>query len=262
MKNLKHKILQEFLNSDIKIISQEKLEQYIEYCIYNNKINNIKYETSHHHILPNALFGKYKDLKENSWNGTHLLYSDHYYAHWLLTEAIDDYGQLSAFCAMHNKDMKLGKINETDLIPLKEFQEKMKERNKMLSEERSKIMSDGRTKASHTREKQYKAQLLDIDENGLNAAQRAAIKYHENLKNTIDKETGLTKAELRVKRQKETIALNGSHSGKNNSAYGFRWIYNEDLKESKRVPEKDLKFYFDSGWVRGMKREYCKNKRT
>jgi hypothetical protein len=153
MKNLKHKILQEFLNSDIKIISQEKLEQYIEYCIYNNKINNIKYETSHHHILPNALFGKYKDLKENSWNGTHLLYSDHYYAHWLLTEAIDDYGQLSAFCAMHNKDMKLGKINETDLIPLKEFQEKMKERNKMLSEERSKIMSDGRTRAQHIGDK-------------------------------------------------------------------------------------------------------------
>jgi len=124
---MKNKILQEFLNSDIKIISQEKLEQYIEYCIYKNQNGTIKDETSHHHILPKALFNEYKDLKENSWNGTHLLYSDHYYAHWLLIEAIDDYGQLIAFCSMHNQDLKVGRINESDLIPAEEFQLKNKE---------------------------------------------------------------------------------------------------------------------------------------
>jgi len=136
---LKNKILQEFLNSDIKIISQEKLEQYIEYCIYKNQNSRIKDEegyslSSHHHILPEALFDRYKDLRENEWNGTHLLYSDHYYAHWLLTESIDDYGQLNAFCAMHNKDMKLGRINESDLIPPEEFQKKMEEKGRKYSE--------------------------------------------------------------------------------------------------------------------------------
>jgi len=63
-------------------------------------------------------------------------------------------------------------------------------------------------------------------------------------------------------RQKETIALRGSHTGKNNSAYGYRWIYNEFLKESKRVLENELEYYFNIGWLRGMKREYCKNKKN
>jgi len=136
---MKAKILQEFIDSDIKITSQEKLEQYIEYCIYKNKNTRVKDEeeyslSSYHHILPKALFPEYKDLKENSWNGTHLLYSDHYYAHWLLTEAIDDYGMLSAFCAMHNKDTKLKRIEEKDLIPADEFQMKMEEKGKGHSE--------------------------------------------------------------------------------------------------------------------------------
>jgi len=122
-----NKILQKFLNSDTRIKSQEKLKQYIEYCINNKKVK-IKSKTSYHHVLPQALFPEYKNLKENPWNGAHLLHSDHYYAHWLLTEAINDYGQLSAFCAMHNKDMKLGKIEEKDLISHEEFQKKMEER--------------------------------------------------------------------------------------------------------------------------------------
>jgi len=179
---MKTKILQELLNSNIKIMSQEKLEQYIQFCIKNNQQEKIKYKTSYHHILPRKLFEKYSNLKENPWNGTHLKHSDHYYAHWLLTEAIDDYGQLSAFCAMHNKDTKLGKIEEKDLISEDEFQKKMEERNKEISKDKLKIQIDGRTKSSHSRGKQYKAQLLDIDENGLNGAQRAALKYHENLK--------------------------------------------------------------------------------
>jgi len=135
---MKNKILQEFLNSDIKIISQEKLEQYIEYCIYKNQNNKIKDEngyskTSYHHILPQALFPEYKKLKENPWNGSHLLYNDHYYAHWLLTEAIDDYGQLSAFCKMHNSDVKLGRIDKSELMSPEIFSLKMEKRNKEIS---------------------------------------------------------------------------------------------------------------------------------
>ena len=136
---MKTKILQEFLNSDIKIKSKEKLKQYIDYCIDNNQKERLHKEdgyskSSYHHILPKSLFPLYSKLKENPWNGTHLLYSDHYYAHWLITESIDDYGQLHAFVAMHNKDIKNGRIEEKDLIPKDEFQEKMEEKNKKHSE--------------------------------------------------------------------------------------------------------------------------------
>jgi len=126
------KILNEFKNSNIKILSLNRLNQYINFCLDKNQSNKIKGKTSYHHILPQSksCFPEFKDLKSNPWNGTHLLYSDHYYAHWLLTEAIDDYGQLSAFCAMHNKDLKLGRINESDLISSSEFQKKMEERGK------------------------------------------------------------------------------------------------------------------------------------
>jgi hypothetical protein len=123
------------MNSDIKITSMDRLNQYIKYCIDNNQnkkiLNEDGYsETSYHHILPNALFQKYSVLKYNKWNGTHLEHFKHYYAHWILTEAIDDYGQLFAFCSMHKTDVKLGRINESDLIPENEFQEKMEERTK------------------------------------------------------------------------------------------------------------------------------------
>lgn len=54
---MKNKILQEFINSDIKIKSIEKLKIYIDYCINNNQGNRILNKkglsrTSHHHILP------------------------------------------------------------------------------------------------------------------------------------------------------------------------------------------------------------------
>jgi len=34
---LKSKIISELINSDIKIKSKQKLEEYVEYCINNNK---------------------------------------------------------------------------------------------------------------------------------------------------------------------------------------------------------------------------------
>lgn len=111
-----------FLSYNVGIRSQEKLEQYIQFCIYNNQQKRIKGKTAHHHILPKSIFNKFSDLKNNTWNGTHLLYSDHYYAHWLLTQALDSYAMLEAFCKMHNSDVKNKRINKEDLIPSNEFQ--------------------------------------------------------------------------------------------------------------------------------------------
>jgi len=131
--NLHQQILNEFLNSNIKIKSLDRLNEYISYCISNNQNKHTKFKTSHHHILPKAddCFPRFKNLKVNKWNGTYLKHSDHYYAHWLLTEALNSSSQLFAFCAMHNKDLKLGRINKSDLIPAEVFQEKMEERSTM-----------------------------------------------------------------------------------------------------------------------------------
>lgn len=100
--------------STLKVINEETLIKYVDFCFNKNlgtvyKENNYS-KSSLHHILPKSLFPEYSNLKENIWNGSHLLYADHYYAHWLLTEAIDDYGQSHAFLAMHNKDSKNGRV--------------------------------------------------------------------------------------------------------------------------------------------------------
>ena len=105
---MKNKILQEFLNSDITITNKDKLHKYIDFCIENNQENRIKGKTSHHHILPKAdslPFKEFSNLKKTPWNGTHLMYSDHYKAHYYLSEAIDDYGQLYVFTKMHDFDI-------------------------------------------------------------------------------------------------------------------------------------------------------------
>jgi hypothetical protein len=62
------------------------------------------------------------------------MYADHYYAHWLLTEAIKSSSMIFAFCAMHNKDTKLGRIEESDLIPSDDFQAKMEQRSIKIKE--------------------------------------------------------------------------------------------------------------------------------
>ena len=125
---MKNKIIDKL--SKLKVKNIEKLQEYINYCIDNNQNDRIQGKTSHHHILPNKLFPEYSNLKENDWNGSHLLYSDHYYAHWLLTEAIDDYSMLHSFCSMHNKDVANKRLSSEDLIDMKKFQNKMEERSK------------------------------------------------------------------------------------------------------------------------------------
>lgn len=125
---MKNKIIKEMLTS-LNVKCEEKLKEYVDFCINNDQNSIIPSKTSHHHIMPNKLFPEYSDLKENPWNGTHLLYSDHYYAHWLITEAIDDYSMLFSFCAMHSKDFANKRLSKEDLIAAEDFQKKMEERS-------------------------------------------------------------------------------------------------------------------------------------
>jgi len=262
--NLHQKILNEFLNSNIKIKSLDRLKEYINENGYS--------KTSYHHILPKAkdCFPEFKDLKVNKWNGTHLYHKDHYYIHWLLTEAIDNYGQLFAFCLMHNMDTKLGRIDELDLISAKKFQKKMEERNKEISKWRENnsekvklaakkrlksidwakqsilisrglkvIEENGKTKAQNASIRTKLKRLNDIDENGKNSFKRATDKRIENMKNNIDEngKNAIERAALKMSQTRKQIGKDGLSSyqrseknKQNNVVYQHIIIYDANNK--------------------------------
>jgi len=228
--NLHQKILNKFQNSNIKIKSLDKLNEYITYCIDNNQNERILNEdgyskSSLHHILPKAkdCFPEYKDLNINNWNGTHLLYKDHYYAHWLITEAIDSYSQLFAFCQMHNQDIKLDRITESDLIPTDKFQEKMEERARNHSEwfknnpEKVNIISkkisqwykDNPDVDLEAKEK--RSRTVNSEEWKESVGKNAIEKYSKTMQE-ID-ENGISKATIRAKKAAETMKVE-TESGK------------------------------------------------
>lgn len=111
------------------------------------------------------------------------------------------------------------------------------------------IQENGKKRSQNIRAEQYKNQLLDIDEDGYNGAQRAAFKYHENLKNTIDEETGLTKAELRIQRQKKTIKEKGLNKGSKNPSHGTKLMSKNNI--NKKVKKHQVDSYLMDGWVLG-----------
>jgi len=216
--NLHQQILNKFLNSNIKIKSLDRLNEYILYCIENNQNEPIKGKTSYHHILPKAdsCFPEFKNLKVNKWNGTHLYYSEHYYAHWLLTEAISNYGQLEAFCKMHNMDIKLGRIIESDLISPEEFQEKMEER----SVEHSQWYRDNPEKVKERNNKRL-ISMKKTDENGVSIFEKTGKKI------STTKSSKKWKDEVGVEqRKKQSNTLNSKE-----------WIESVGIEKVKKIKE-------------------------
>lgn len=79
--------------SKLKIKNEDKLREYINFCLDNSLTSPIKFKSSKHHILPKAKslpFVKYKNLKDYSWNGVNLFHKDHFIAHSILAEAVLD----------------------------------------------------------------------------------------------------------------------------------------------------------------------------
>jgi len=50
-----------------------------------------------------------------------------------------------------------------------------------------------------------------------------------------------------------THRKNGHSKGKKNSQYGTCWIFNEELKENKKIKKEDLDKWINKGWVKGRK---------
>jgi len=99
---MENKIIEIFLQSGLKIVSVEKLKLYIDFCI--NRNTDKSENTEDHHILPKNknCFPEYKSLKKYPWNKSTLKYEDHYIAHSLLCDAIDDNSVYFAWNAMNS----------------------------------------------------------------------------------------------------------------------------------------------------------------
>lgn len=151
------------------IVSDEHLNEYIDFCLGKSLSRKIKGETTSHHILPQAKnlpFKEYKNLKEHPWNMAELTYYDHYYAHYLLMQAVNHYSVIHSFCAMHNQDVVLGRINKEDLISENEFTHWFKLRNKKISKYLNEIIEiDGKpiSRAKHNVSKiEYSSEWIDL----------------------------------------------------------------------------------------------------
>lgn len=103
--------------STLTVVDSTKLQEYIDFCLYNDRKIKSPFETENHHILPKSLFPEYSNLASNSWNSVHLLYEHHYTAHSLLAAAIDEPNMTFAWNSMNNKNNhKLNIISHIEII--------------------------------------------------------------------------------------------------------------------------------------------------
>ena len=144
---MKEFILSQFLKIEDKITDFDLLQEYVDFCI-KNSIPYEKSKTANHHILPEAKklpFVEFKDLKKNPWNSSILSNYNHYYAHFMLAKSIKHISISHAFCAMHNKYVKIDRLSIEELISEEQFNELYSERNRLSSEYLSEIIEvDGK----------------------------------------------------------------------------------------------------------------------
>ena len=165
------RILNEFKNSNIKIKSSIKLKEYIDFCISNNEKNHTSFSTEHHHILPKAkdCFPEFLNLKIHTWNGSYLSYENHFIAHSLLAEAVDNKSVQYSFIMLSN----MSENTDTELYALLK---------KKASTNHSKFQ-------------------MEVGEDGLTNAKRAGLKISKTRNSREWKEGAGLKA---IERQKET----------------------------------------------------------
>ena len=172
---MKNKILQEFLNSNLKIKSQIKLEEYIDYCIINRQVSKIKYKTELHHILPKSLFPKNKDIRKNRWNGSHLLFEHHYIAHSILIDAISSSPMFYAWDNMNKQNTKNGRIiNPNIILGSKEYS---RLKNNFHNHMNSEIIVNGIiTTPLKIRMEKLHSKMRETDSEGVSNFRKASIK--------------------------------------------------------------------------------------
>ena len=97
--------------------------------------------------MPKALFKEYESLKNNVWNSSHLKFEDHYKAHSLLAEAIDNDKILYAWNCMNSASHK-GK--DVEIIGEKMYKELRKRHSEIVIESNKRRIISDKTKKKHS----------------------------------------------------------------------------------------------------------------
>ena len=166
-------------NTNIKIKNQNKLLEYISFCLLNN-IPYIKYKTQHHHILPKCkkMFPSYKNNNDNIVCLTH---SNHYIAHSLLFEAIDSLEMGYCWCRMNGVRQHYcrNQIYPEQIIGASKYQELREKYSIMLSKKQSNRILPEETK------KRISETKNQIEENGLSKATNSSRKAMKTMKSRL-----------------------------------------------------------------------------
>lgn len=109
---------------------KDSIDEYVSFCLKHHTEYN-KGETADHHILPRALFPEYSDFRGNDWNKATLSNDNHYIAHSLLHNAIENISIASAWYAMNNKNYFNGE--PIKLLGHRTYRELISKRNKIVS---------------------------------------------------------------------------------------------------------------------------------
>ncbi len=121
----------------------------MSHFVLNDEKSHTKFITAKHHILPQAkmCYPEFVDLKENEWNGCYLTHQNHYIAHFLLAQSIDNRSVIFAWNAMKNKDKHLRDIDIYE--DSSEYGELMKKAKKAFSDDSKILESNGLTKGQN-----------------------------------------------------------------------------------------------------------------
>lgn len=191
----------------LKVKDNEKLLEYVDFCLLNDKGFKIKFETSHHHILPKAKnlpFENFSNLDDNKWNGVHLSHKDHYIAHWLLYEAVSSYSVIKSFIAMHEKDSVLRNIEDV-LICAEKYDLAKQEHAKFTSIHMNEIIEDGKTRSQIASVKQWETKRIKGNiGTGWQLNTPESIAKQVKTMMTVNLETGLTRAQEISRKSAET----------------------------------------------------------
>lgn len=125
-------IIEKLSNIKNTIINTQKLIKYVDFCIENHNENLQIGEN--HHILSRTVFPEYIDLKVYTWNLSRLSPYNHYIAHSMLYDAIDNTTFAYAWYAMNNKNFIQEKQMPIELIGEELYTKLILNRNEMHSE--------------------------------------------------------------------------------------------------------------------------------
>lgn len=192
----------------LNVINDKKLIEYVDFCIEKNQQKRIKHKTSYHHILPKAKtlpFGEFSNLKENDWNGAHLLFKDHYYAHYILTQAIDEVAILRSFLPMNFQDITNKRIKESELIGKNEYDKLVRKFVETHSKNLKEKMPEIANRIYSERDEDYRINKSKKSANTMkeNGTYEKIAEKHKVYQNEI-MESGLTRAQETGKKVSET----------------------------------------------------------